>query len=167
MQLLANKWTSESNFLNPWLLSWSVNTSLIIWLRNLQHCDRLRAGQCFVKNSCSHPFYITGYQTTVWSAKNTLNFSNNRLQLQNELGDAHLLLWNCDKLDKMQLVTEFEKILCKGIPCHLKFRNFKVALKPLHSIFPFRKVASYHAYHNPIIKNRRNRIVFGLEPIIA
>ena len=58
--------------------------------------------------------FITGYQTTVWSAKNTLNFSNNRLQLYNELGDAHLLLSNCDKLDKMQLVTEFKKLCVKG-----------------------------------------------------
>ena len=47
------------------------------------------------------------------------------------------------------------------------FQKFKVALNPLHRIFFYtlQKVASYHAYHNSIIKNRGHQAHFELHVI--
>ena len=61
----------------------------------------------------------------------------------------------------MQLFAKFKKILRSGFRA-INFRNFKVALNPLHRIFYLQKVESYHAYHNLIIKNRGHQAHFSV-----
>ena len=71
---------------------------------------------------------------TLWTAKNTHNFSFMRFYFKN--GTVKFFPFvEFDKQDKVQLLPKFKKILYMGLRATLNVPKFKVALNPMWRIF--------------------------------